>query len=267
MVPNFNRIIELSRSEFLVMLPDDDLLYPDYLRETIRVAERYPTVGIVHSAFDFIDAASDVLEHARKVISTEQSVVIESPRDFLERAMSSPWTICWPSALFRRDALVRADGLRVNEQPMEDFALFMRIAYDWEIAFISATLAAMRFHPNTATAALGQYTGRGYDLRDDQPRILHRHRRRFLDEVVLRADESRHYRSLADRTFRQEEVHVLRIRAGTGMPWLATWGTLARRTRSDPRTLLVPGTWRLCAAQLGARRIKRVFRPRSKNRN
>src|SRR5215510_10892507 len=58
MNPNYNRVIELATTEFLLVLPDDDLLYPDHLRATVEVLEHHPRVGVVHTAFDRIDASS-----------------------------------------------------------------------------------------------------------------------------------------------------------------------------------------------------------------
>ena len=37
MIANFNRVIERAATELVVLLPDDDLLYPDHLRRTVEV--------------------------------------------------------------------------------------------------------------------------------------------------------------------------------------------------------------------------------------
>src|SRR4051812_39575667 len=106
---------------------------------------------------------------------------VETGDEYLERSMRAPWTICWPSALFRRNALVRAGGHRSDDHPMADVPLLMRIALDWDIACLSETLAATRIHAESATLALGSYSQGAYVL-PDQPRILDAHRQRFLDE-------------------------------------------------------------------------------------
>ncbi len=68
MIGNFNRILKLADTEFLVILPDDDILYPEYLRSAIDVLKQYPSVGVAHSAFDLIDGSSRVLERARMLL-------------------------------------------------------------------------------------------------------------------------------------------------------------------------------------------------------
>ena len=60
-IGNFNRLIALAETEFLVLLPDDDVLYPGHLAAAVDVLERFDTVGLVHSAFEFIDAQSRVV--------------------------------------------------------------------------------------------------------------------------------------------------------------------------------------------------------------
>ena len=55
MTANFNRILELTETEFVAILYDDDLFYPQYLDYTVTAIEAHPRVGIVHTAFDLID--------------------------------------------------------------------------------------------------------------------------------------------------------------------------------------------------------------------
>jgi len=61
-IENLNRLIELAETEFLVLLPDDDILYPDHLGATVEPLERFETVGLAHSACHFIDEQSRVTQ-------------------------------------------------------------------------------------------------------------------------------------------------------------------------------------------------------------
>ena len=258
MTANYNRVLELARSDYLLILPDDDLLYPDHIRLTVDVLERHRNVGLVHTAFDSFDGASRVIHRGRSLVEAEGLVTTESGDEYLDRAMRSSWTICWASALFRRRAIADAEGIRIKEEPMGDIPLFMRIACRWDLAFVSRPLAGFRIHANAATAAIGSYNGVGYDLLDTQPRILYDHRRRFLAEASLPEERVRRYRAVAEDTFRRDTIEALAIRAGAGMRWTETWRAIARLASDDPHLLLLPGTLKLCAAQLGGRRAKRA---------
>jgi glycosyl transferase family 2 len=265
MIGNFNRALALTRSEYVVLLPDDDILYPDHLRSTIDVLEQHPGVGVVHTGFDLIDESSRVLEHARVLVGADRLLAFETGDQFMARSMRSPWTVCWPTAIFRTRAVEIAGGLDPEEEPLADFPLLMRIACDWSLASISRPLAALRFHAAAATAALGTYTGAGYDLQEEQPRILHNHRLRFLERAPLPRDRAARYRALADETFRRETVAGLAARAGVNAPWRSVAKELVGLIVADRRILLLPPTWRLIAAQLGGRRLKRALaRPRDR---
>src|SRR5262249_36120198 len=171
MIGNFNRVIELACTEFLVLLPDDDILFPDYLSSVVPVLERYSNVGVVHSACDLIDGESRVLSRSWPPTQTREAVTFEPRDQYLERSMRLTWTLCWSSALFRTSAIVQAGGLRPEEEPFADVPLLMRIALGWDFAYLEKSLVGFRMHPGAATADLGSFTGTGYVL-EDQPRIL-----------------------------------------------------------------------------------------------
>ena len=257
MVENFNRVIGLTETEFLVLLPDDDLLYPEHLHRTIAILARHPQVGVVHTAFDLIDGSSRVVEHNQTLVKVDGAVTVEAGADYLERSMRSTWTICWPSALFRTRALADAGGLREDQEPMSDVPLLMRIACDWDFACLSSTLAAFRFHPHSQTAAVGSYAGTGYAF-SDGARMFHTQRLRFLNEATLPQASVDRCRSIAQDTLCRGEVRQLAERGGMGTPWMSTWRMLARLLRRHPRAVLLPATWRLCGAQLGGRYAKRA---------
>ena len=256
---NLNRVIELASTEYLAVVPDDDLLYPDHLRMAVEVLDHNPNVGFVHTAFDVIDESGQVLERNRLLVPVKSVVAIESSDDFLERAMQSTWTVHWGSALFRRTALIDAHGFRAEDAPLADLPLLLRVGRKWDVACISEPLAAFRVHAGSTTAAVGSYTGRGYDLSDRGPDIRYSQRLRFLAESDIRTRQVKHHRSLAARALRRDRVLCVAAEGGAGIPWAGTWKRLAKLVQEDPRTLLIPTSWRICAAQLGGRRAKRVL--------
>ena len=69
-----------------MLLPDDDLLYPEYLNSVIKVLERNPRVSaLVHTAFDVIDIESRVQKHAEQVRSSRTIVEGGGARPRLSR--------------------------------------------------------------------------------------------------------------------------------------------------------------------------------------
>ena len=261
MINNFNRLIDSTESDLLLLLPDDDLLYPDYLASVVDVFSKYPNVGVVHTGFDLIDADGQLVECGLTRGPSDEPVAVESGAEYLARSMCQTWTICWSTAMFRRDAIAKVGGMRVNEEPYADAPLFMRIGVDWDFACIRRPLAACRLHAGSETAAVGTYTGSGYHL-ENLDRCLFDRRQVFLDEGRLPAKTTRRYRALAAHTLRRAEVRRLAIRAGAGASSKSTFAGLRRLVTSNPRTLAMPTMWKLVAAQLGGRRLLQLARRR-----
>lgn len=262
MIGNFNRVIELADGDAVVLLSDDDVLYPEYLASVVPVLASHPSVGVVHTALDLIDVESRVLDPAVTLLDSEGPVTLEPGPRYLERSMQSLWTVAWSSALFRTDALRNAGGLRADEEPSADVPLLMRIALDWDFAMISQPLVGVRVHPGAATASTGGWTGAGYDL-SNYAEILFERRIRFLAEAGLPERTTRAYRSAARGAYRREAVQRIAARGGRDVSWTATNHALFRLLRREPKVVGIPTTWRLVAAQFGGRYAKRALLRRS----
>jgi glycosyltransferase involved in cell wall biosynthesis len=256
MIANFDRLLDLVETEFIVLLPDDDLLYPDYLASVLPVFDGRPTVGLAHTAFDLVDEGLTVLERARNLVGAPEGLTIESRLQFLRRSMAANWILGFSTAIYRTEAILGAGGLRESEEPFSDAPMWMRIALDWDVAFVNQPLAAIRIHGDAATADLGSFVDGSYKLPDH--RILHDRRLQFLEDARSRIApaELNDHRALAAKTFRSQEIQRLADDAGLGAPWTLTTTDLAKLVREDPRALGSPRAWRLVAAQLGGRRVR-----------
>ena len=262
MIANMNRVIQLAETEYVLLLPDDDLIYRDHLRSALKVLTEHTNVGVVHTAFDVIDASSRVIERGRALLPLNGRVTIETGEEYLERSMQSTWIVHWGSALFRTHAIIEAGGLRAEDYPLADFPLLMRIACKWDFACLSESLAAFRVHADAASARVGAFTGVGYDLLDEEPRIRLNQRKQFIREADLSKRQAHRYGALAESTYGNETIGHIADRAGAReRSWRSTSKALATVVHHHPRTLLLPRTWKLVAAQLGARRLKSTLGP------
>lgn len=260
MIANFNRVIHLAESDFLVVLPDDDALHPEYLQSTVTQLDSHPSVGVVHTGYDLIDQDSTVIQSARMLTGSERDGGLEPRERFLERSMRSlGGPVCWTSALFRTDAIVGAGGLDADELPFADVPLFMRIALGWDYFSLSAPLVRLRVHGESETAALGSFVGEDYYI-PELPKILYNHRMRFLDTAGLEPERDGRYRTEAKQSYLEGSVRTIAVEATHGTRWATTAAALLSLARRHPRTLMLPSTWRLIGGQLGGRKAKRVGR-------
>lgn len=259
-IGNIGRLVQLADTELLMILPDDDLLYPGHLKAAVDVLERFDHVGLVHSAFDAIDAHSQVIRRVNPLRS-RSPVTIERHERALERLMVSSWPIGFSSVVYRTTALVDAGGLREEDEPLSDIQLWMRIALDWDFAYIAEPLAGFRVHSESATTRIGAEAGvtsNGRELDLVLAQARYQRRMNFLDDAPLKRSDKKWLTTLAT-------LGLLVDQAGTGRPWSdaapravqLAWTSPHVLRRAEPwRLLLGSRVWRLIlVGRLGGRRL------------
>jgi hypothetical protein len=248
---NFRRLLELAETEFLVILPDDDILYPDHLAAAVEVLDRLPNVGLVHTSFDLIDERSR-LTGTMSPLEARSPMSIERRDLALERLMVSDFPIGFSSVVYRTSAICDAGGLRPEEGPFGDLQLWMRIALSWDFAYVARPLAAFRIHEGTTTQSIGAENGVTSDRRElvllhTQMRL--ERRMDFLDTAPLQPARARRLRALA-------ALHDLAERSYWGLPSSEVAARQADIARMYPGILRTAAFWRLVAAQCGGRRAR-----------
>ena len=254
-IANLNRLIALADTDFLVLLPDDDVLYPDHLGAVVEVLERRATVGLVHTAFDVIDARSDVTRSANPLAS-RSSVKIESRDRVLETLMVSNNLPCFPSVAYRTKAIRESGGFRAELGPFCDLNLWMRVAVNWDFGYIATPLAGFRVHRESTGMRIGARDGVACDERERfrvYARMNFRQRSEFLDDVPLAPRTTKRLSGLA-------RLQLLIDGASAGLPFGEVASGLADIVRTHPRIVLRPTVWRLVMAQLGGRRLRSALR-------
>jgi glycosyltransferase involved in cell wall biosynthesis len=252
---NFNGVIDLVETDALVLLPDDDLLYPEHLATVTEVLEAHPRVGVVHTACDLIDDQGNVLKRDLALVGGDAPLVIESTVQFYERSMST-WMVNWPTALFRTRALREAGGLRAEDRPVADAVLYFRIARDWDYAAVRRTLAAIRTHEGSDSASMGRNTETAMIMGGRFNRQLLAHRLAAVGQAQVPEATRDRWRALA----RADAIHHLAYDAGDGAGWRSSTATFFDLVRIDHRILFDHRTARFVIAQLGGRRLKRLVR-------
>lgn len=247
---NFNRILARADSELVLILPDDDVLYPGQLQAAVDVLDRFEHVGLTHSAFDYIDERSHVIARVRPV-ATRSPVKVRSGAAALEWLMVSSEALCFPTVMYRTKAIVDAGGFREAEGPFRDRQLWMRIALGWDFAYIDTPLVGQRTHPNSITTTIASGGGLGLGKRDRflaYSQIDYERRMAFLQDAPLRSGTADRLRALATLQ------RLIDCAAGLAFDEVAA--RLATLVRAYPSILLRPALWRLVAAQLGGRQLR-----------
>ena len=263
---NFNRCLDDADTEYVLELADDEILYPAHLAESVAMLDANASAGIVHSAFDIIGPEGDVVFHAVDWTGL-QGDVVEPGDEFIRKCISSWSRIAASTALIRTAALppVRFDPA---DFPPTDFGLWLRMALDWDVAFLgSRPLAGYRIHPGSHSAVYGTYTPTGYIDTPEHVAKGHEIKIRFLDRFGDRFPDARELRSVASRSLRETLVNHAARRTLPERRVGATVRALAEAARIDRRVMLAPSAWRLLLASLLGRRTVEALKRRRRVRS
>jgi glycosyltransferase involved in cell wall biosynthesis len=150
---NWGDCLTAGRGRYLAVLADDDLMTADNLARKVAVLERNPAVGLVHSKYDVIDAAGQVVRantnwgHGRE----RTADAVDPGQDVLEEMLFTVNSINACTAVFRRACVERLGGITHRLRWAYDWEYWMRIAIYWDIAFLALPLARWRVHSATLT--------------------------------------------------------------------------------------------------------------------
>jgi len=257
---NFADVLGRLDTEYSLILCDDDSLRPTFLEETVAVLDAHPRAGMVHTAFSIIDADGGVVEAETDWTYGLTRDTVEPREDFIAESMKWGCRVCSSAALMRTEA-IPASGFEEADFPAIDFGLWLRMALDWETAFVGRPLAAYRIHGESQSADLGVPHDAGY--RTGLGWIDHRAavKNRFLDEHGRRLRNETALRRLVGRARRYELTAMARRASLPERRFLPTVQALAVAIRADPLVAVDKGALQLLAASvLGRRAVESVRR-------
>lgn len=104
LVQNWNKCMDLSQGEYLVIMGDDDLLEPNYLEEFLRLIERYPDLNVYHCRSQIID------EEGNTHLLTPSCPSFETVYDSIWHRLNQLRSNYISDYIYRREALIKQGG-------------------------------------------------------------------------------------------------------------------------------------------------------------
>jgi glycosyltransferase involved in cell wall biosynthesis len=257
---NFADAFSRVDTEYSLIVCDDDQLRPTFLEETVAVLDAHPRAGMVHTAFSIIDGHGDIVEAETDWTYCLTRDTVEPSADFVAESMKWGCRVCSSAALMRTEA-IPASGFEEADFPAIDFGLWLRMALDWDTAFVARPLAAYRIHGESQSADLGVPHDAGYQT--GLAWIDHRAavKERFLDEHGARLQDEGALRRLVRRARRYELTAMARRASLPDRRFIPTVRALAAAVRADPLVALDKAAVRLLAASvLGRRAVENLRR-------
>jgi hypothetical protein len=258
LVGNHNQLLARVDSEYVLILPDDDIAYPELLETAVEVLDRHPTAGVVHSNLDMIDARGEVVAPDVNWTLGLTRDTVESGAEFIHESMKYSCRVCASSALMRTAALP-AGFFDEADFPPVDLGMWLRMALDWDMAFVARTLCGYRIHDSSHSAEFGEAIGPGYRMDPDLLRRLEEIKLRFIDLHRERLDRPSTLRRLAQASLRRELLLVARLKTLPDRRFTATVSALGEAATEDPRVMLTKTAWKLLGGSvLGPRLTEKL---------
>jgi glycosyltransferase involved in cell wall biosynthesis len=156
MGPNFDRVLELARGDYVTWLSSDDLLYPNHVAQLMTRFVDRPDLDVVYGNAYF--AGDDGVVYDVRSMPGQFPVDYVDVRDELVENFTTVCPVCLPCMLVKREALA---GRRLASDPgssviASDWEIVIKLAIDGKrFAYVAEPTVAIRVHD-------GQRSGESY---------------------------------------------------------------------------------------------------------
>lgn len=170
MARNWNRAVQLSDSEHVKVLMQDDVLLPGSLAVQVDLLDKHPSAAFAfgprilesdgsRAADAWLDkyrAPHEAFGEPRELMHGPAVAAILTRRRLRANAIGEPSVV-----LMRRRAFDRAGGFDASLGQLTDLDLWIRLAAAGDVAFDGRPVVLLRVHAGSATAR-NQRTGRAW---------------------------------------------------------------------------------------------------------
>lgn len=152
-IPNFNRCLEESRGKYVMILCDDDRLYPNFLEETEKIYKKYPSLGFTYSHCNKIDANETYLKPWGWGHEYLPPSGYMKGSDYLFLCVKNGSCPTSSSTAMINKRVLRTTGTFTTSLAANtfDFNLWIRIADKFDTYYNDKILANCMVHPKQAT--------------------------------------------------------------------------------------------------------------------
>ncbi len=222
---NWNRCVELSRTEWVAIFHQDDVMRPGHLAAHLAAFEADPSTGLVASASGVGDAeAREVPASVVDPGGCGPADRVFAPGEFVaELAVGNP--LRCSAVTINAAAHAEVGGFDPSYRYVVDWDFWLRVARLRPVAWLARPTVAVRWHPASETHRFATGTA---DLEETA---------RLLDEMGRIDGPDRRLRAPADRRLARAYLNRAYLASKAGNLALAR-RCLARSARLSPSLLL-----------------------------
>jgi glycosyltransferase involved in cell wall biosynthesis len=146
---NWQRAIEINSSPYLSFLPDDDMLLPNFIRESVLALDNHPRAGFSVAQAELIDNNGASVQVTGRELSDKLPEGSIEGLEFVHQIVDGrKWILLSAGVMFRANALAAVGGYDTpHSKYMIDLNLYLRLAAQFDLVFIAKKLAQVRYHP------------------------------------------------------------------------------------------------------------------------
>ena len=160
-VNGWNKSIHLANSDFIVVLHQDDLLYPSFLEEAENALNLYPDVRHLFTLCDYIDEDDSILNNGELSVLKGRStdkILRYSGKEYVRAYQMNyngmPHIHRCPGVITHRSIFEEGCNYRSIAGHISDDDFFYRVGQFTPVAGIMKSLAAFRIHNGSETGRL-----------------------------------------------------------------------------------------------------------------
>ena len=143
---NWNHCLQLARGQFVAICHDDDWYEPTFLERACRAFSNAPGVGLVYTAAYLVNDQGRRMGCLRVYPRDQHWGVAVLAKHFLKNNHD----MVFSSVVVRR-AAYECVGLFDPELFCGDFEMWLKLAFAFEVAYLSAPLVSYRIHSASTT--------------------------------------------------------------------------------------------------------------------
>jgi glycosyltransferase involved in cell wall biosynthesis len=142
-VSALNEMLLQAQGRYIARMDADDVALPDRFKHQVSFLQQHPDVVCVGGAFELIDHKGRFLV-ALKIGTTDAEIQ--------QAALAGHGSICHPTAMMRRSALLKIGGYDETLMPAEDVDLWLKLGEVGQLANLEKPVLRYRLHCHSVSA-------------------------------------------------------------------------------------------------------------------